>query len=442
MAGSSVVASAAIAVGSYSTAAATARVSHSDHATAHAKLSGTLTMALQSFGDAILQPVINAFKHQNPGVTIQVQVTSAPGTAYQTSLLTDKLGGNLPDIINPQDVLAPTLETDGIIRSLTPYLKKGEPYPQSAWLPNILASYIPPKGPGKGQVFALPNEADAVVMYYNVNEFKAAHLPLPTDNWTWSQMLKDAAKLKKVSNGVQTRWGLCDRADWQAIYNPLINALTGKPSLSETSANMASPGALQAWQMLINPMQNGDAVPYATYLSSGANCSSLFEAGQTAMMPGVRGNLPTLRPAVKGKFNFNVVPMPMVGNKRPTGAGSIAWAISTQAKHVSLALDFFHFLYSQEGQRLEEQGYGVVPSVTSGLGPNALWRKLPGPPSNVNAFAIAARAGLIAPQTPKTVYSLSQTDIPKAIEAVVDEHQSYKTAFGQLNSALDAQYKS
>lgn len=409
------------------------------------KLTGNLTLSVQSFGGPILAPVLKAWEAANPGVHVSEAVAPSGGaaTAYQTSLLTQKLAGDLPDIVNPQDVLAPTLEKDGIIQSLSPYLAKGEPYKQSYWLPNILASYIPTIGKNKGQVFALPNEADAVVVYYNMNEFKAAGVPYPTDNWTWSQMLADAAKLKVMKSGTQTQWGLCDTPDWQAVYNPLMKAF-GVTSLSETKANLASPGSLKAWHMLISPTQNGDAVPYSTYLSAGSNCAALFDSGQAAMYFGVRGQLPTVRPAVKGKFNFNVVPMPFVqgihGPTRPTGAGSIAWALSTQAKDIPNALAFFKFLFSPQGQAIEEKGYGVVPAIPSALTSSALWQKLPGPPSNVQAFTIAAKSGTIAPQTPNTVYNLTQTDIPKAIEAVVDKHEAYAHAFGTINTAINALY--
>ena len=133
---------------------------------------------MQVFGAPIIDPVIKAFQKANPGVHVQESVAaSAAGTAYQTSLLTEKLAGNLPDIVNPQDVLSPTLSTDGITQSLSPYMAKGEPYPQNYWLPNILASYIPTVGPQKGQVFALPNEADAVVVFYNKDEFKRPASP-------------------------------------------------------------------------------------------------------------------------------------------------------------------------------------------------------------------------------------------------------------------------
>jgi multiple sugar transport system substrate-binding protein len=408
------------------------------------KLSGTLTISAQFFGAPILAPVLKAFEAANPGVHVEESVApSAAGTAYQTSLLTEKLAGTLPDIVNPQDVLSPTLSTDGITQSLSPYLAKGQPYPQSYWLQNILASYIPTIGQGKGQVYALPNEADAVVVYYNKDEFKKAGVPYPTDSWTWSQMIADAARLKVVSGGTQTQWGLCDTPDWQAVYNPLMKAF-GVTSLSETKANLASPGSLKAWQMLVAPTQNGDAVPYATYLSASAQCAPLFDSGQAAMFFGVRGQLPTVRPATAGKFAWDVVAMPFVqgvnGPTRPTGAGSIAWAMSSQAKNTTNAIAFLKFLFSAQGQAIEEQGYGVVPAVASLLTKGSAWQKLPGPPDNVGAFTIAAQTGTIAPQTPNTVYNLTQTDIPKAIEAVVDNHESYAQAFGTINTAINALY--
>jgi ABC-type glycerol-3-phosphate transport system substrate-binding protein len=129
------------------------------------------------------------------------------------------------------------------------------------------------------------------------------------------------------------------------------------------------------------------------------------------------------------------------GPTRPTGAGSISWGISTQDKNIPLTMAFFKYLFSAKGQESEEKGYGVVPAIPSALQGGALWEELPGPPQNAPAFAIAAKSGLIAPQTPGTVYSLSQVDIPKAIEEVVDSHETYAQAFGALNAAINAQYK-
>jgi multiple sugar transport system substrate-binding protein len=408
------------------------------------QLTGNLTISVQAFTAPIIASVLKAFEKANPKLHVSESVAGASaGTAYQTSLLTEKLAGNLPDIVNPQDVLSPTLSTDGITQSLSPYLAKGEPYHQNYWLPNILASYIPTIGTDKGQVFALPNEADAVVVYYNKTEFKKAGVPYPSDSWTWSQMMADAAKLKVMKGKTQVQWGICDTPDWQALYNPLMKAF-GVTSLSETKADLASPGSLKAWKMLIQPMETGAAVPYATYLSASAQCSTLFNSGQAAMFFGVRANLPTVRPGTAGKFSWDVAPMPFVpgvsGPTRPTGAGSIGFALSSQAKDISNALAFFKYMFSTTGQTIEEKAYGVVPAIPSALGSAAFWQKLPGPPDNVGAYTIAAKTGTIAPQTPNTVYNLTQTDIPKAIEAVLDNHESYAQAFSAINTAINAAY--
>lgn len=408
------------------------------------KLTGTLTISVQAFTAPIIASVLKAFEKANPSLHVEESVAGASaGTAYQTSLLTEKLAGNLPDIVNPQDVLSPTLSSDGITQSLSPYLAKGEPYKQDYWLPNILASYIPTIGADKGQVFALPNEADAVVVYYNKTEFKKAGVPYPTDSWTWSQMMADAARLKVMKGSTQVQWGICDTPDWQALYNPLMKAF-GVTSLSETKADLASPASLKAWKMLIQPMQTGAAVPYATYLSASAQCSTLFNSGQAAMFFGVRANLPTVRPGTAGKFSWDVAPMPFVpgvsGPTRPTGAGSIGFALSSQAKDIPNALAFFKYMFSPTGQAIEEKAYGVVPAIPSALTSGASWQKLPGPPDNVGAYTIAAKTGTIAPQTPNTVYNLTQTDIPKAIEAVLDNHESYAQAFSTINTAINAEY--
>ena len=38
------------------------------------------------------------------------------------------------------------------------------------------------------------------------------------------------------------------------------------------------------------------------------------------------------------------------------------------------------------------------------------------------------------------MYNLTQTAIPKAIEEVVDSHESYSQAFGDMNTAVNAAY--
>ena len=230
-------------VGSLTTVAANA--SGASTRTSHA-LSGTLTMNVFTFSTAVLKPVIAAFEKLNPGVKIQAaNVVNTPDT-YVPLLQTERLAGNEPDVDETYDVLTPTLEVDGLVADLSPDLKAGEPYPQNYWLPSFLASYIPPKGApfGVGQVFALPNEADATVIMYNENEFQKAGVPFPQNGWTWTQMLADAAKLKIGSGASQSQYGICERPDWQAEYNPVLKAY-GVADFTETTPTLDTPAALR-----------------------------------------------------------------------------------------------------------------------------------------------------------------------------------------------------
>jgi multiple sugar transport system substrate-binding protein len=407
-------------------------------------LSGTLTMNVFTFTTPVLQPVIAAFKKLNPGVTIKAaNVVNTPDT-YVPLLQTERLAGNEPDIDETYDVLTPTLEVDGLIADLSPDLKAGHPYAQSYWYPSFLASYIPPKGApfGVGQVFALPNEADATVIMYNENEFKAAGVPFPKNGWTWSQMLADAAKLKIGSGNSQKQYGICERPDWQAEYNPVLKAY-GVTGFTETTPTLDTPAALKAWALMIDPMLNGDAVPEAQQQAKNGSsgCEPFFESGEAAMSIEVRGNLPGLQTAIGSKFAYNVVPMPSVtaaNGKQviPTGGGSLGWCLAPGQTHNTLALAFLKYLFSSAGQVVAEKTFGVVPAEAANNGPMAVWRTQSGGPANSSAYVTAAATATIAPQTPGTVFTLSNTDVPAAVTAATTGHESIAKAFTNLQSQM------
>jgi len=281
---------------------------------------------------------------------------------------------------------------------------------------------------------------------YNENEFKKAGVPFPQNGWTWSQMLADAAKLKIGSGASQTQYGICERPDWQAEYNPVLKAY-GVNSFTETKATLDTPAALKAWTLMIAPMLNGDAVPEAQQQAKNGSsgCEPFFESGEAAMSIEVRGNLPGLQQSIGSKFQYNVVPMPSITAANgtqviPTGGGSLGWGLAPGAVHNPLAIAFLRYLYSAPGQAVAEKTFGVVPAVASLNGPTALWRTLSGGPANSEAYVIAANTATIAPQTPGTVFTLSNTDIPNAVTAATTGHESIAKAFTNLQSEMNAAY--
>ena len=232
---------------------------------------GPLTVTVFNFSEIPFKGALKGFNKYCPSVKVSFAVqTTDP--LYPTALQTEKLAGKLTDIIETYDSLSPTLEVDGLVQPLNPYLNAKKFYPASYWLKGMSQSYIPPAGAQPknfvGKQFFVPIEADATVFYYNVKDLTAAGFTVSpsgttsvsasggtiSDTWTWDQAETVWKALTKGST-----YGVCERPDWQAQWNPFITA-EGATAMSETAANLNGPAALAAFQLLITPEQNGSAI--------------------------------------------------------------------------------------------------------------------------------------------------------------------------------------
>ncbi len=374
-----------------------------------------------------------------PCVTIQTRNVGIANVL--TQYLTQKLGNSLADVMQTGGVWSNTLTTQGVQADLSPYLNSKDLYPQSYWLPNFLTQYIPNTGPDKGKVFGLPMTADATVIYYNKDMFQKAGVPFPSANWTWSDLLADATKLEASQGGKQVQWGYADSPDWEASWNPIIEAYGGC-SFCATGAGFNSTAALKAFNMLIAPTMTGQFLPWDEYSADGFQAVNAFTKQQVAMFIGVRAHVPIVTAAAKGKFNFDVQSMPYLDStqKRPTGNGSLGWAMTTQAKDKTLALNFLKWLYSKDGGMTDIQSAGgVVPAVGSLLVGDQPW-KSETVPANQAAFVQAAQESVGTPNSPGDAYNVMNNNIKTAIESVVINGESYQKAFTTLTQAVDAAY--
>jgi len=416
---------------------------------------GNLTVTVFNFSEVPFKGALAGFQKYCPTVKVSYAIQTTSPT-YQTALQTQKLSGQLTDIIETYDSLSPTLEVDGVVQPLNKYLNAKSFYPANYWLSGMSQSYIPPAGAEPtsfvGEQFFVPIEADATVFYVNNKDLAASHFTISPsaatsvtasggtigDDWTWPQA---EIVWKALTHG--STYGVCERPDWQAQWNPFIKA-EGETAMSETKADLNGAGALKAWALLIAPEKNGSAIPFSTLQKNGDQCDPSFTSGAAAMSIGVRGDLPGLQSAL-GAANFNVLPMPEIqtasGTVRPTGGGSVAWGLSSGAKDTTEALDFLHYFYSPDGYAAAEQTYGIVPAVTSiAADPTAVWATLSKNPANNAAYTLAADSvQAIAPQTPGTVYSDSQTNIPNAIEAVLGG-TSLASAMNNLQKETETDY--
>ena len=291
---------------------------------------GSLTVTVFNFSEIPFKGALAGFRKYCPSVKVSYAIQTTSPT-YQTALQTQKLSGNLTDIIETYDSLSPTLEVDGVVQPLNKYLNSKDFYPASYWLKGMSQSYIPPPGSQPksfvGKQFFVPIEADATVFYVNIKDLAAGHFTISPsahtsvtasggtigNDWTWQQAETVWSALTKGSTS-----GVCERPDWQAQWNPFIKA-EGGTAMGATKPGLNTSAAIAAWQLLIEPEKNGSAVPFATLQKNGDQCDPSFTSGQAAMSIGVRGDLPSLQAAL-GPSAFNVLPMPTISTPSRDGS--------------------------------------------------------------------------------------------------------------------------
>jgi hypothetical protein len=176
----------------------------------------------------------------------------------------------------------------------------------------------------------------------------------------------------------------------------------------------------------------------------------------------VRGGAAGYAAAIGKKFKWNVVTMPTitVGKNKPdypVGGGSVSFTLSPSVVNGSKggnhtadlpnAESFLRYLFSAAGQKVGEDTFGIIPAVPSLNGPSAAWRHLtggPGPgqtfPSNNSPWSFDASKAIIAPQTPGTVFTQSNTDVPNFVQDVTTGHESLAAGLSQLQSEMNTAY--
>ena len=149
-----------------------------------------------------LEAVLEAYQQQT-GRKVEVIPNPGTGTEYETKVRTMLAGGTAPDIMRTNDDFVRYYSIKDQVRDLNPYLKR-----DNIKLDDYYASIMDlAKQPdGKYTAWSLGNQPRLI--FYNVNAFKDAGVPLPPKDWTdqgwkWDDFLETAKKLTKGND----RWG-------------------------------------------------------------------------------------------------------------------------------------------------------------------------------------------------------------------------------------------
>jgi multiple sugar transport system substrate-binding protein len=377
-----------------SAAPSTAGAAATPSAASSGQVGSTSFMNWDDIKGTPIEMVLQAYEKQS-GQKVENVPNPGSGTEYETKVRTMLAGGTAPDIMRVNDDFVRYYSVKQQVRDLTPYIKRDNINPDDYYA----SIYDFAKQPsGTYGAWSIGNQPR--VLYYNVNMFKDAGVPLPPKDWTkqgwgWNDFLETA---KKLTKGDQ-QWGAliyddtgCEQT-W-TVNNGVPDGIFGKDGKTFT---LASAKGAEAMQWLADLTLKNKVQPERGLVEQGTTPSlgnNLFVAGKVGMIFRTQGTISYFRKNIPkagdpGSFEWDVAPTP--GNVDQQSEGSlICYAITKPAKNPDGAWNLLKFMGGPEGSKIfAEQGAWITAHKAS----NSYMKPGAAPPASYPAnLALFAKA--------------------------------------------------
>ena len=291
----------------------------------------------------ILDRYTQEFMAENPTITVET-VYAGGYDDVRTTLQTTIDGGGDPP------ALAVLLATDlfdlanaRYVEPITPYLETmedGQRY-LNDFLPAFLAnSYY------MDQMWSLPFQRSAVVMYYNADLLADEGLSAPTD---WQSLAQTAQALTLREGNEVTRWGLEWPSGWPYwLFQPLaIGAGQNIVGESDNEVFFDNASVVDAIEYYNELSSRYGAMPTGVQASWG-NVVPNFVSGNTAMIVHSSGSLSNVLSQADFEVGVMAIPGRNGGGYSVPGGGNIYLVSGLSEAEKRAAVDFAVFLTSPE----------------------------------------------------------------------------------------------
>lgn len=212
-----------------------------------------------------------------------------------------------------------------------------------------------------GRVLGIPALVDNLAVVYNKTLFQQHHLPLPTQDWTWSQLAADA---RAITSPAQKIFGLTFPADasettvWE--YEAMLWEAGGK-ILSNGKAAFDSPAGATALTTL-RQMQQAHSL-YLDFHPDAGQSETLFNSGHIGMIitgPWDLASFPNV------KYGVQYMPSFAPGGSHQSISGPDNWVVFNNGQErEQAALEFLKYLTSPQVLLANSLATGDLPTRAS-----------------------------------------------------------------------------
>lgn len=356
------------------------------------------------------------FESAHPGV--KVSITHSPFASYDTKLLTDAEGHDLPNIVMSDNPFVPDMVATGEILPLSSF--KG--FSAAGYFKGIID-----EGLFNGKYYAVPVAgSNSLALFYNISMLKAAHLSPPK---TWAQLVSDAKALTtKKTYGIGLTCEPAEDTTWQ--WEPYLWSNGG------SLADVSGAPAVQALNLWVSMVKDGSASKACLGWSQSPDVADQFTHDEAAMMTNGPWTFSVLNQAgmYYGK-QFGIVPIPtrVAGQKVVAPLGGEDYMVSdsgTKAEQ-DMAFQFVEGLQKPSVELTMAKAFGYMPPRPSLV---KTFLKMAGPEWSVLAnetLTAIPRANVLGVK-----YSKMSQDVWTAIDSAISGSASVKSALGTAQSEI------
>ncbi|WP_354570153.1 sugar ABC transporter substrate-binding protein [Glaciihabitans sp. UYNi722] len=300
-----------------------------------------------------VQKAVDGFEAKNPKIKVSLQ--QVPQDQYYTKLDASLGAGEGPDVMWQSSAI-PVYVKGGALEPLDSYIKKSG-LKLSDYAPIISNLYKI-----NGKQYGIAKDQDTWTFVYNSAVFKKLGMTdVPTNNWTWDDMVKIAKEVKSKQTSSTDVPMSYDRAFNNGVAS-VIHQLGGKV-VDNNKGVVSSPEGTKALTMM-KDLQDQGLIPVVAN-STDFNPVSALISGTAAMAEIPSWNLSLLSKSTAPAGTFHVVRLPSVNGKWLTDTNGLSYVMNANSAHKDASWKLIQYLTSTEGAVLHAEGGASIPANTA-----------------------------------------------------------------------------
>lgn len=275
---------------------------------------------------------IPEFERRNPGIKVRFHHFED----YPNRVLLSHAGGIAPDVIREGYEMSQAWTKRGLNLPLDRFIDGPDGIDRGDFIPMLWEGLK-----SGGETYAVPQDINAMGLFYNKDLFDRAGLKYPDSTWTWADLKNavDRLTIDRNGDGRPEQKGI--EMGWNgASFRPFMYQAGGRMWDGDRAA-FDSPETAQALEFYRSLMKTFTLVR-STEGRGGLGPDKFFQNGTVGMYldgswmtPSISKGAPHLR--------FGVAPLPR-GARASSVSGSCVWGIDRDSKHPEEAWKLVKFL--------------------------------------------------------------------------------------------------